>query len=681
MGHNNYLVSISMPTFNQKQYIEKAVVSCLSQKTSFPFQLVISDDCSTDGTVDILKKFAAQHNNIKLILHEKNCIYKNYTDLYDSLRTKYVAFCDGDDFWTDDHKLETQVSFLEAHPDFSVSAHKTEVLMEGTDDPFFFQPIYKKNASKKTQETGILYADEIADNYYLHVSSYVLRWIYTHGLPSDWETFMTNDHFLLLVHAAEGKIKYFDKSMSVWRRHYNGYTSLQTKKASAYIREKWDDFIELQARMDRYFEGRFHYQLQERVRFALHSLVKECKETGDWGMLDFFLKRYAKEFHQITNRWSDIVGAVYNLPRAIEDTVFPIKQDFKAPPDAHPADEAKVTIGGRIPLALDMIPEVKNSVWQVWTSGHEYACFHNYESALSSIQWNTGLRVWLPDYCFRGARRLNIDKNMIRVLYYSVSDTLSCLDNLFLHIQSGDMVLTHSYFGRPVAKAFRQACAARPDIVWIEDRTSMLDPLPSEAQYVIYTPPSVLGTPDGAVILSRGAAQWSPLPRSRDETRILGRLHDAFLDYEIPGRNILRARAVPTEEQQLKLSREAMSKTTLSLLRRLPYPEISVRCKENWRILFTHLEPYALWNWPEPDFTPSAFPILTPKRTKACRLASFLADEGILFDMTYDYSAAGMRRYEGSLDRLCAVPCTYNYTVEQMDELGRKISSMIKSLY
>lgn len=679
MGANHYLVSVSMAVYNSKDYIRQAIESVLAQKTTFPFQLVIADDHSTDGTVEILEEYAAKHDNIKLILHKNNSIYKNYTDLYDSLRTKYVAFCDGDDFWTDENKLQTQVDFLEANPDFMVAAHKTEVLLEGAPDSPYAQPIYKRNASKKSRETGILHADELADNYYLHVSSYVLRWLYTDGLPSGWEMFMTNDIFLLLAHAAEGKVKYFDKAMSVWRRHHSGTTALQTQKPSLYVREKWDDFLELQTRLDAFFEGRFSYQLRERVRFAIDSVVKECAASGDWGMLDFFLNKYPGFFKDALNKWEDIVGAVHSRPKEIEATPFPIKKDFRA--IAEPKQETRITMGGAIPLDLEMIPETGDSVWNTWTYDAQYACYHNYESALSHIVWNSGLRVWLPHYCSTVARRLNTFNNSIRNIFYQVTKSLRCADTLFSQFQSGDIVITHSYFGRPLAQKDRERLEARDDIIWIEDRSDMLDNPQSKARYVIYNAPSVVGVPDGAIVLAGDAFEWSELPRDLSEERTLERLKNAFLNYEIEGRNFDDARTFPAEQQNLKLSLETMSKTSKALLKRLSWPTISLKRKGNWKILYQFLKDYALWPMETPDFTPAAFPLLVPAGQKSCRLASFLADEGVLGSTNYDYTAAGVRMYESSLGRLFAVPCSHDYSPEQTEEVAKKILKFIRKIY
>ena len=113
-------VSIFMLTYNQEQYIAQAIDSILMQKTNFNFQLVIGEDCSTDTTRNICETYADSHpEKVKLLpaLDKNIGLINNYIRTLKACDGKYIAICDGDDYWIDDLKLQKQVDFLESNPD------------------------------------------------------------------------------------------------------------------------------------------------------------------------------------------------------------------------------------------------------------------------------------------------------------------------------------------------------------------------------------------------------------------------------------------------------------------------------------------------------------------------------------------------------------------------------------
>lgn len=120
------LVSILCATFNQKDYIAQTIEGFLMQKVNFPIEIIINDDASTDGTTDIVREYAKKYPElIKPIFHEQNQYSQDveiwHTFLYPKAQGKYIAECEGDDYWTDPNKLQRQVDFLESHPDYALS--------------------------------------------------------------------------------------------------------------------------------------------------------------------------------------------------------------------------------------------------------------------------------------------------------------------------------------------------------------------------------------------------------------------------------------------------------------------------------------------------------------------------------------------------------------------------------
>lgn len=135
------LVSVKTITYNHEKYIAQCIEGILNQKTNFDFEYIIGEDCSTDKTMDVIQEYAAKYPDIiRVITSEQNVgatLNDQRTD--DACRGKYVAFCEGDDYWTDPYKLQKQVDFLEANPNYGLvhtnfSCQKGDKLLKGFRD-------------------------------------------------------------------------------------------------------------------------------------------------------------------------------------------------------------------------------------------------------------------------------------------------------------------------------------------------------------------------------------------------------------------------------------------------------------------------------------------------------------------------------------------------------------------
>ena len=125
------LVSICCITYNHAPYIRKCLEGFLIQETTFPIEILIHDDASTDGTDSIIREYAEKYPELVFPLYEtenqyssEKCSLIDIKYNYSRARGKYIAYCEGDDYWTDPHKLQKQVDFLETHPDYSVCWHR-----------------------------------------------------------------------------------------------------------------------------------------------------------------------------------------------------------------------------------------------------------------------------------------------------------------------------------------------------------------------------------------------------------------------------------------------------------------------------------------------------------------------------------------------------------------------------
>ncbi len=134
-NYDEPLVTVRCMTYNQEPYIEDAITGFLIQETNFPFQIIIHDDASTDNTAKILKKYEEKYpqiikvwyqtqNSYRLPPDEKSALRKPFHDM---IKGKYIALCEGDDYWTDPLKLQKQVDLLEANPQCSMCCHRAKV--------------------------------------------------------------------------------------------------------------------------------------------------------------------------------------------------------------------------------------------------------------------------------------------------------------------------------------------------------------------------------------------------------------------------------------------------------------------------------------------------------------------------------------------------------------------------
>ena len=131
MDKNDCLVSVLCTAYNHEQYIRSALESFVSQQTDFAFEVLVNDDASTDGTAAIIREYEEKYPEIiRPFYQAENQFSKGIGTIYENIfypnaRGKYFAFCEGDDYWTDESKLQRQVDFLESHPDYSACVHNT----------------------------------------------------------------------------------------------------------------------------------------------------------------------------------------------------------------------------------------------------------------------------------------------------------------------------------------------------------------------------------------------------------------------------------------------------------------------------------------------------------------------------------------------------------------------------
>lgn len=216
-------VSIAVTTYNMDGYIAQALDSWLMQKTTFPFEIVVCDDGSTDRTREIISGYQKKNHHIRLICTGHIGKMPNFIRSMQECRGRYISLCDGDDYWIDEYKLQKQYDFMERNPDFSSCFTNSWVIDSVSGE----RKIAKTQLWDVADSEGfLLHRDN--DNIQMspgHTSTFFFRnglirqypgWMYG-DVMTDFPTFMLVSRF--------GKSKFINECTSVYRHRPDGASS------------------------------------------------------------------------------------------------------------------------------------------------------------------------------------------------------------------------------------------------------------------------------------------------------------------------------------------------------------------------------------------------------------------------------------------------------------------------
>jgi glycosyltransferase involved in cell wall biosynthesis len=267
-------ITAAIITYNHRQYIERAIKGAVEQQFDGEYKILIHDDCSSDGTTTICRIYRDKYPAlIELQVAEKNKgMTRSWRDAISACQTSYIAICEGDDYWIDEYKLQKQVDFLEANPEFSICCHR----------------VYKKTERHRP----VLYADEFAPSNeavydivmmalygnLVATPSVVFRNGLEDPFPAWFDKAPVADYVLHMRNSRYGRIKYLPEAMAVYREHAQGAWAGRSVKENAEGMIKVLELL-LSEPFDREVKEGLRNQLRGVRASWLNELVRE-----DWNV-------------------------------------------------------------------------------------------------------------------------------------------------------------------------------------------------------------------------------------------------------------------------------------------------------------------------------------------------------------------------------------------------------------
>ncbi len=277
------LVSINCITYNHEKYVAEAIDSFLMQKTNFKFEILIHDDASTDRTTCIIMEYQKKYPDlIKPILQKENQQSQGiskifYTFNHVRAKGKYIAMCEGDDYWTDPYKLQKQVDYMENHPDCSMCFHAADKVKVGIGKISTIMP-YDQNCISPTADIVL------GGGGFMATSSILYRKTSMDNAPDFFFNAPVGDYPLQILTSTKNYAYYINEVMSAYRVGVEGsWTSDMASKINweeKFI-EHFKRTIEMLKRFNQYSQGKYSDIVNKKIlrkEFEILKIEKKIKQ-------------------------------------------------------------------------------------------------------------------------------------------------------------------------------------------------------------------------------------------------------------------------------------------------------------------------------------------------------------------------------------------------------------------
>lgn len=280
------LLSINCITYNHENYISDAIEGFLMQKTNFNFEILIGEDCSTDKTREIVEMYKKRYpDKIKIITSDKNVGFmKNMIRLHENSKGKYIAICEGDDYWTDPDKLQKQIDYMEKNIECTLCFHATEVVKAKSKVRFGLIRPYNNNNICKTEDIII------GGGGFCPTQSLIYRKVCMDNPPNFFVESPVGDYPLQIIVSSQGYAFYINKVMSAYRKGDSGSWSNKTNSTNKQI-DINEGIINVLDEFDIYTDHKYNSVVNKRkivIEFNSFILAKKFKKIKVDRYEDYF---------------------------------------------------------------------------------------------------------------------------------------------------------------------------------------------------------------------------------------------------------------------------------------------------------------------------------------------------------------------------------------------------------
>jgi glycosyltransferase involved in cell wall biosynthesis len=277
---NNPLVSVCLITYNQENYIQKAIKSIFDQEVGFPIEVIISNDCSSDNTHQKIEEILKDATNglvVRYYNHKDNLgMMRNFSFAINECKGKYIAYFEGDDYWDYPKKLQTQVDFLEQNPDFAICCHNVRFL----ENEKFINEIYLDKINIKDKFT----LEDLAKHNIVPTLTAVFRNT-SDKLPSWILESPIGDLPMFMMVAKHGKIKYINEKWAVYRSNIGEWSKMGNQKNLNMIKQ-YDLLTE---------EFNDNIKVKKNLHFARNKYIKEYLKKEKLSLLKLSKNSFFKQ--------------------------------------------------------------------------------------------------------------------------------------------------------------------------------------------------------------------------------------------------------------------------------------------------------------------------------------------------------------------------------------------------
>ena len=299
----NPLVGIRCLVYNQEKTIRQTLEGFIKQQTDFPFIAVVHDDASTDETASIIKEYAEKYPNIIKPIFEKKNVYQNCPRgtlekiMNEALKDcKYIAICEGDDYWISPNKISQQVKYLESHSEYAMCCSDAVIITNTGEENWSISSIDRdltpdeiiKGGGLYIPTASIIYRKNVKDNY-----------------PAYCQNCHVGDYPLQIMCSLKGKVRYFSEKMVAYRFAMGNSWTANNRKKSDLEKQliSWMSELDMLEGLNKYSNQKYHkYFMERELTYIIECAFNNLDNAPD--IINKMLKCYPScaDFANIKNR-------------------------------------------------------------------------------------------------------------------------------------------------------------------------------------------------------------------------------------------------------------------------------------------------------------------------------------------------------------------------------------------